>query len=65
MADLSAHDLELTQQLCESLLVLDTQINPEGEESALNACCRLRQAVDLLLDLLNKANAQVERESTD
>lgn len=45
--------------LCESLLVSDIQISPEGEEAAQNACVRLRQAVETLLDLLNHANAQV------
>ncbi|KAM4541725.1 pericentrin isoform 3-T3 [Odontesthes bonariensis] len=61
VADLSADDSELTQLLCESLLVSDTQISPEGEESALNACSRLRHTVDTLLDLLNQANTQLEQ----
>ncbi|XP_040916208.1 pericentrin isoform X2 [Toxotes jaculatrix] len=60
VADLSAEDLELTQLLCESLLVSDTQINPGGEEAALNACNRLRHTVDTLLELLNQANTQLE-----
>lgn len=60
MADLSSEDLELTQRLCESLLVSDAQINPEGEEAALNACSRLRNTVDTLLELLNQANTQVK-----
>ncbi|XP_023807688.1 A-kinase anchor protein 9-like isoform X2 [Oryzias latipes] len=60
VADLTSDDLEMTQLLCESLLVSDSQINPVGEESVLNACCRLRQAVDMLLDLLNQANTQLE-----
>ncbi|XP_069008664.1 pericentrin isoform X2 [Embiotoca jacksoni] len=59
VADLSAEDLELTHLLCESLLVSDTKINPEGEEAALNACSRLRHTVDTLLDLLNQANTQL------
>ncbi|KAM6912231.1 pericentrin [Xenentodon cancila] len=61
VADLSTDDLELTQLLCESLLVSDTQIHPGGEETALNACCRLRLAVDALLELLNQANNQLEQ----
>ncbi|RVE57390.1 hypothetical protein OJAV_G00215690 [Oryzias javanicus] len=60
VADLTSDDLEMTQLLCESLLVSESQINPVGEESVLNACCRLRQAVDMLLDLLNQANTQLE-----
>ncbi|KAM9707457.1 pericentrin isoform 3-T3 [Menidia menidia] len=59
--DLSSDDLELTHLLCESLLVSDAQISPGGEESALNACGRLRHTVDTLLDLLNQANAQLEQ----
>uniref|UniRef100_A0A3B4XRB0 Pericentrin n=1 Tax=Seriola lalandi dorsalis TaxID=1841481 RepID=A0A3B4XRB0_SERLL len=59
VADLSSEDLELTQRLCESLLVSDTQINPGGEEAALNACNRLRHTVDTLLELLNQANTQM------
>ncbi|XP_057715000.1 pericentrin isoform X2 [Corythoichthys intestinalis] len=54
-------DLELTHQLCESLLVSDTRINPGGEDTAMNACSRLRHTVDTLLDLLNQANAQLEQ----
>uniref|UniRef100_A0A3B4ULN8 Pericentrin n=1 Tax=Seriola dumerili TaxID=41447 RepID=A0A3B4ULN8_SERDU len=61
VADLSSEDLELTQRLCESLLVSDTQINPGGEEAALNACSRLRHTVDTLLELLNQANTQLEQ----
>ncbi|XP_056248818.1 pericentrin isoform X1 [Seriola aureovittata] len=61
VADLSSEDLELTQRLCESLLVSDTQINPGGEEAALNACNRLRHTVDTLLELLNQANTQLEQ----
>lgn len=60
VADLSSEDLELTQLLCESLLISDAQINPGGEEAALNACSRLRQTVDTLLELLNQANTQVK-----
>ena len=52
-------DSELTQLLCESLLVSETQLHPAGEEAALGACGRLRLAVDTLLELLNQANAQV------
>ncbi|KAK9534370.1 hypothetical protein VZT92_009414 [Zoarces viviparus] len=61
VADLSSEDMELTQLLCESLLVSDTQISPGGEEAALNACSRLRHTVETLLELLNQANAQLEQ----
>uniref|UniRef100_A0A3Q3AKC5 Pericentrin n=1 Tax=Kryptolebias marmoratus TaxID=37003 RepID=A0A3Q3AKC5_KRYMA len=54
-------DTELTQLLCESLLVSDSQLRPGGEESALNACDRLRHTVDTLLELLNQANTQLEQ----
>lgn len=57
---MSAEDMELTHLLCESLLISDTQINPGGEEAALNACGRLRHTVDTLLELLNHANTQVK-----
>ncbi|KAM4625822.1 pericentrin [Polymixia lowei] len=59
--DVSAEDVELTQLLCESLLVSDTQIHPGGEEAALAACSRLRHTTDILLELLNQANAQLEQ----
>uniref|UniRef100_A0A1A7WF04 Pericentrin n=1 Tax=Iconisemion striatum TaxID=60296 RepID=A0A1A7WF04_9TELE len=61
VTNLTSEEAELTQLLCESLLVSDSQISPEGEESALNACSRLRHAVDTLLDLLNQANTQLEQ----
>ncbi|XP_031703854.1 pericentrin [Anarrhichthys ocellatus] len=61
VADVSSEDMELTQLLCESLLVSDTQISPGGEEAALNACSRLRHTVETLLELLNQANAQLEQ----
>ncbi|KAF7667502.1 hypothetical protein LDENG_00056390 [Lucifuga dentata] len=61
VADLSAEDLELSQQLCESLLVSDTQIHPGGAETALNACSRLRHTVDTLLELLIQAHTQLEQ----
>ncbi|XP_074547801.1 pericentrin [Halichoeres trimaculatus] len=54
-------ELELTQQLCESLLVSDAHISPGGEEAALSACSRLRITVDTLLELLNQANTQLEQ----
>ncbi|XP_011617110.2 pericentrin isoform X3 [Takifugu rubripes] len=57
----SSEDPELTHLLCESLLVSDTQISPEGEEAAQSACVRLRQTVETLLDLLNQANTQLEQ----
>ncbi|KAM9786838.1 pericentrin isoform 2-T2 [Syngnathus typhle] len=56
-----AEELELTHQLWESLLVSDTHINPGGEEAAMNASDRLRQTVDMLLELLNQANTQLEQ----
>ena len=52
-------DLELSQRVCESLLLADTQLLPEGEEAVLGACGRLRHTVDTLLELLNQANTQV------
>ncbi|XP_041668237.1 pericentrin isoform X2 [Cheilinus undulatus] len=61
VAELSSDDLELTHLLCESLLVSETQLNPGGEEAALNACSRLRHTVDTLLELLNQANTQLEQ----
>ncbi|KAK7904190.1 hypothetical protein WMY93_016797 [Mugilogobius chulae] len=60
IADLSSEDLELTHTLCESLLVSDTNLTPEGEEAALSASGRLHRAVGTLLDLLNQANTQLE-----
>lgn len=57
---MSSEELELTQLLCESLLVSDGEINPGGEEAALSACSRLRHTVDTLLELLNQANTQVK-----
>ena len=56
---MSSEDLELTQMLCESWLVSETQIQPGGEEAVLSACSRLRNTVNTLLDLLNHANSQV------
>ncbi|XP_031165616.2 pericentrin isoform X6 [Sander lucioperca] len=61
VADMSSEDMELTHLLCESLLVSDSQINPGGEEAALNACSRLHHTVDTLLELLNQANTQLEQ----
>ncbi|XP_047193520.1 pericentrin isoform X4 [Scophthalmus maximus] len=61
VSDLSAEDAELTQLLCESLLVSDTQISPGGEEAALSACSKLRQTIGTLLELLNQANSQLEQ----
>ncbi|KAL3968743.1 ryanodine receptor 1 [Sarotherodon galilaeus] len=61
VADLSSEELELTQLLCESLLVSDGEISPGGEEAALSACSRLRHTVDTLLELLNQANTQLEQ----
>lgn len=62
---MTSEEAELTQLLCESLLVSDSQLSPGGEESALKACARLRHTVDTLLDLLNQANAQVNHRFTD
>uniref|UniRef100_A0A3B3ZBW4 ELK domain-containing protein n=1 Tax=Periophthalmus magnuspinnatus TaxID=409849 RepID=A0A3B3ZBW4_9GOBI len=59
VADLSSEDLELTHTLCESLLVSDKNLTPEGEEAALSASGRLHHTVGILLDLLNQANTQV------
>ncbi|XP_008397956.1 pericentrin isoform X2 [Poecilia reticulata] len=61
VVDLTSEEMELTQMLCESLLVADTQISPAGEESALKACNRLRLAVEMLLDLLHQAHTQLEQ----
>ncbi|XP_025756941.1 pericentrin [Oreochromis niloticus] len=61
VADLSSEELELTQLLCESLLVSDGEISPGGEDAALSACSRLRHTVDTLLELLNQANTQLEQ----
>lgn len=68
VTDLSSEDMELTELtelLCESLLVSDTQIHPGGEDAALSACSRLRHTVVTLLQLLNQANTQVTRAQTD
>ncbi|CAL8285441.1 unnamed protein product [Lota lota] len=59
LGEATGEDSELTQLLCESLLVSETQLHPAGEEAALGACGRLRLAVDTLLELLNQANAQL------
>lgn len=64
VADLSSDDPELTHMLCESLLISDAQITPGGEEASQNACSRLQQAVETLLDLLNQANTQVKHKVT-
>ena len=56
---MTGEESELSQRLCESLLVSETHLHPAGEEAALGACGRLRLAVDTLLELLNQANAQV------
>ncbi|XP_043999044.1 pericentrin isoform X2 [Gambusia affinis] len=61
VVDLTSEEMELTQMLCESLLITDTQISPGGEESALTACSRLRLAVETLLDLLHQAHTQLEQ----
>uniref|UniRef100_A0A3Q3AKB8 Pericentrin n=1 Tax=Kryptolebias marmoratus TaxID=37003 RepID=A0A3Q3AKB8_KRYMA len=52
-------DLQAAKE--DSLLVSDSQLRPGGEESALNACDRLRHTVDTLLELLNQANTQLEQ----
>ena len=59
VSEVSVDDLELSQRVCESLLLADTRLRPEGEEAVLGACGRLRHTVDTLLELLNQANTQV------
>ncbi|KAJ3613831.1 hypothetical protein NHX12_020077, partial [Muraenolepis orangiensis] len=61
VGEMTGEESELTQLLCESLLVSETQLHPAGEEAALGACGRLRLTVDTLLELLNQANAQLEQ----
>ncbi|CAL8273746.1 unnamed protein product [Merluccius merluccius] len=61
VGEVTGEESELSQRLCESLLVSETHLHPAGEEAALGACGRLRLAVDTLLELLNQANAQLEQ----
>ncbi|XP_052355300.1 pericentrin-like isoform X4 [Oncorhynchus keta] len=66
VADLSTGDLDLSQRVCESLLLAESQTNSGGkeaalgEEAALGACSQLRHSVDTLLELLTRANTQLE-----
>ncbi|XP_062324892.1 pericentrin isoform X2 [Osmerus eperlanus] len=59
VSEVSVDDLELSQRVCESLLLADTHLRPEGEEAVLGACGRLRHTIDTLLELLNQANTQL------
>ncbi|XP_055764487.1 A-kinase anchor protein 9-like isoform X2 [Salvelinus fontinalis] len=64
--DMSTGDLDLSQRVCESLLLAESQTNSGGgeaalgEEAALGACSQLRHSVDTLLELLTRANTQLE-----
>ncbi|XP_042179861.1 pericentrin-like isoform X7 [Oncorhynchus tshawytscha] len=66
VADMSTGDLDLSQRVCESLLLAESQTNSGGleaalgEEAALGACSQLRHSVDTLLELLTRANTQLE-----
>ncbi|XP_041760284.2 pericentrin isoform X1 [Coregonus clupeaformis] len=60
VADMSTGDLDLSQRVCESLLLAESQTHSGGEEAALGACSRLRHSVDTLLELLTHANTQLE-----
>lgn len=52
--------LELSQRLCESLFSgPDGDLDPEREGMVLEACTRLRAAVDKLLDLVSDSTTQV------
>lgn len=59
VADFSTDDPELTHMLCESLLISDNHITPDGEDAAQNVCSRLHQTINTVLELLNHANTQV------
>uniref|UniRef100_A0A4W5QWV3 Pericentrin/AKAP-450 centrosomal targeting domain-containing protein n=1 Tax=Hucho hucho TaxID=62062 RepID=A0A4W5QWV3_9TELE len=60
VADMSTGDLDLSQRVCESLLLAESQTNSGGEEAALGACSRLRHSVDTLMALLTRASTQLE-----
>nr|XP_046179306.1 LOW QUALITY PROTEIN: pericentrin-like [Oncorhynchus gorbuscha] len=65
-ADMSTGALDLSQRVCESLLLAESQTNSGGEEvalgeeAALGACSQLRHSVDTLLELLTRASTQLE-----
>ncbi|KAM9777455.1 LOW QUALITY PROTEIN: pericentrin [Neosynchiropus ocellatus] len=62
VAEMTTEDFEFTTVLSESMVVSDAQVCPGTErEMALTACRRLQLTVDTLLELLNRANAQLER----
>uniref|UniRef100_A0A3Q3W5J8 Pericentrin/AKAP-450 centrosomal targeting domain-containing protein n=1 Tax=Mola mola TaxID=94237 RepID=A0A3Q3W5J8_MOLML len=61
VADFSTDDPELTHMLCESLLISDNHITPDGEDAAQNVCSRLHQTINTVLELLNHANTQLEQ----
>ncbi|TRY86325.1 hypothetical protein DNTS_016129 [Danionella cerebrum] len=64
-ADLSSavdEGLELSQRLCESVFSgPEGEMEAEGEELMLEACTRLRAAVDKLLELLSQSTHQLEQ----
>ncbi|XP_034145545.1 pericentrin isoform X3 [Esox lucius] len=60
IADLSSGDLDLSQRVCESLLLAESQTHSGVEDAALGACSRLRHSVDTLLELLTHAKTQLE-----
>ncbi|KAJ8003709.1 hypothetical protein DPEC_G00151130 [Dallia pectoralis] len=60
IADLSSGDLDLSQRVCESLLLAESQTHSGVEDAALGACSRLRHSVDSLLELLTHAKTQLE-----
>ncbi|KAL1021956.1 hypothetical protein UPYG_G00020370 [Umbra pygmaea] len=60
VADLSTGDLDLSQRVCESLLLAESNTHSGAEDAALGACSRLRHSVDTLLELLAHASAQLE-----
>ncbi|XP_045553644.1 pericentrin isoform X2 [Salmo salar] len=58
--DMSTGDLDLSQRVCESLLLVESQTNSGREEAALGACSQLRHSVNTLLELLTRASTQLE-----
>ncbi|KAM8833844.1 pericentrin [Synchiropus picturatus] len=62
VAEMTTEDFEFSNVLSESMVVSDAQICPGTEkEMAMTACRRLQLTVDTLLELLNRANEQLER----
>ncbi|KAI4902380.1 hypothetical protein NFI96_018847, partial [Prochilodus magdalenae] len=54
--------LELSQRLCESMLLgPEGDLDPEREELVLEPCIRLRTAVDKLLELISESTKQLEQ----